>query len=153
VRRARLHGEAERGDGRRGSNTARFRLSRLVEARVALVIQPLLRHGKTMPLPELLAHFTNTGAASLGLPGLWEGSSLIVDGVAYHRSGWTWCGTADLGRGGSWGVDVQLGEYGSPGHCAVRAGRHQVQFVMGGMRSNVITVQIARDDCQARMRP
>jgi hypothetical protein len=39
------------------------------------------------------------------------------------------------------------------GHCAVRAGRHQVQFVMGGLRPNVITVEIALYDCRAAMRP
>jgi hypothetical protein len=135
------------------SNSAGFRVGRTIEPPVPLVIQPLLRHGETMPQPEFLAHFTNTGAATLSLPGLWGESSLIVDGVAYHRSGWIWCGTANLGPGASWGVVVPLGEYGSAGHCAVRAGRHQVQFVMGGERSNVITVEIAGDDCRERMRP
>jgi hypothetical protein len=135
------------------SNTARFRLGRAVEAAVPLVIQPLHRHGATVAQPEFLAHFTNTGAGSVSLPGLWGGSSVIIDGVSYPLSLWMWSGASDLGPGESWGVVVGLGEDGSPGHCAVRAGRHQVQFVMGGIRSNSITIQIARDDCRGTWRP
>jgi hypothetical protein len=135
------------------SNTASFRLSRTVEPAEPLVIQPLVRHGETMAQPELLAHFTNTGSASLFLPYIWGGSSLIVDGVSYSRFAWMWSGTSDLGPGDTWGVVVALGEFGTPDHCAIRAGRHRVQLIMDGIRSNEITIEISRDDCPKRFLP
>jgi hypothetical protein len=129
------------------SNRAAFTISAGDNPEVPLTIEALQfddSDSEREAPAAFIAYLVNTGADTLGLPGALMGSQVMIDGISYRRKGIKWGGPGDLAPGGSWGVVLELAEYGSADARSVAAGVHEVQLMMGGELSNKLLLVIPR---------
>ncbi len=129
------------------SNSAPVHLGAPRTPSQSVLIEPLMRHCEPLREPELVVHYTDTKSASLSA--LWAQAYLLIDGVSLHRTWFMWGGSDGMDPDFSWGTVVHLDEYGPPHGCVAKAGRHQVQLMMGGSASNVLTLDLPADVCQS----
>jgi hypothetical protein len=127
------------------SNRAAFTISASDDPEVPLTIEALQFNDSESQAPAaFMAYLVNTGAGTIGLPGALMRSQVMIDGISYERKATMWAGPGDLEPGGSWGVVLELDEYGRPDARPVAAGVHEVQLRMGGELSNKLRLVIPR---------